>query len=402
MSRSRDAATSEPGERVLTPEPGEQALAPEPGERVLTPATLDTLIGALIDRGYTVLGPTLRNGVVVYDELHSAASLPVGVGDDQGPGRYGLIFRGDDTLFDYAVGPSSPKRWLLPPHSTVFTAARRNGEIELVPADQTERRYAILGIRACELAAIAVQDRVFLRDSVRDVLYATRRETLLTVAVQCAQPAATCFCESTGTGPEVVDGFDVRLTELTGDDHRFLAAAGSDVGQELLDQLPSRPATEADRTAAAQVVTRAREQMGRAIDMDGLKDLLHGNLSHPRYRDIAKRCLACGNCTMVCPTCFCTGLVDTNDLSGEGASRQRMWDSCFTLGYSYIHGGPVRSSVSSRYRQWLTHKFASWWDQFGTSGCVGCGRCITWCPVGIDVTEELSAIRRDDRRQEVP
>ena len=384
MSPSLDAATSEPGEAV-----------------VLAPAALDALVRTLADRGYTVLGPTQRDGAIVYDEIDSATDLPIGLGDEQAPGRYRIVSRGDDTLFDYAVGPTSPKRWLLPPQSTVFTAVRRDGKLELVPADQTERRFAMVGLRACELAAIAIQDRVFLRDTVRDVLYATRRETLLTVAVQCSQPGQTCFCASMGTGPEVTEGFDLCVTELTGDDHQLLVTAGSETGASLLEALPSRPASEGDRAAAAQVSARARERMGKAVDTDGLKELLHGNLSHPRYRDIAKRCLACGNCTMVCPTCFCTGLVDANDLSGEGTSRERLWDSCFTLGYSYIHGGPVRSSVSSRYRQWLTHKFASWWDQFGTSGCVGCGRCITWCPVGIDITEELAAIRADDRREGV-
>jgi Fe-S oxidoreductase len=96
---------------------------------------------------------------------------------------------------------------------------------------------------------------------------------------------------------------------------------------------------------------------------------------------------------MVCPTCFCTTVEDVSDVTGDHAERWRRWDSCFTLGFSYIHGGSIRNSGKARYRQWMTHKLASWIDQFGTSGCVGCGRCITWCPVGIDITEEARAIR---------
>ena len=372
-----------------------------PGEQVLAIEDLEALIRALAARGFTVLGPQVRDGAVVYDELRGAQDLPIGWGDEQAPGRYRLWRRDDSARFGYAVGPSSAKRWLLPPTSTVFRAVRHDGKVELEPSEPTEHRFALLGLRACELAAIDVQDRVFLRDTVRDVLYATRRDGLFTVAVQCGEPAGTCFCASMGTGPEITSGFDLCLTEVLDGEHRLLVTAGSQSGALLLAELPSRPATEADRRAAADVVARARQRMGREVDTTDLRDLLHGNLTHPRYRALGQRCLACGNCTMVCPTCFCTGLVDTNDLSGQGAARVRTWDSCFSLGYSYIHGGPVRSSVASRYRQWLTHKFASWWDQFGTSGCVGCGRCITWCPVGIDITAELAGLAADDRREEV-
>jgi ferredoxin len=145
--------------------------------------------------------------------------------------------------------------------------------------------------------------------------------------------------------------------------------------------------------AAAAVVAQTASQMGRSLDTAGIKELLQGNPNHPRWDEVAERCLTCGNCTMVCPTCFCTTVEDHNDLTGTSAERVRKWDSCFTLDFSYVHGGSVRNSNKSRYRQWMTHKLASWIDQFGTSGCVGCGRCVTWCPVGIDITAEVAAIR---------
>ena len=111
---------------------------------------------------------------------------------------------------------------------------------------------------------------------------------------------------------------------------------------------------------------------------------------------MAERCLTCGNCTLVCPTCFCTNVEDVGDLTGDHAERWRVWDTCFSVDYSYIHGGSVRPSGRARYRQWLTHKLATWHDQFDSSGCVGCGRCITWCPVGIDITQEVAAIRETE------
>jgi Fe-S-cluster-containing hydrogenase component 2 len=136
--------------------------------------------------------------------------------------------------------------------------------------------------------------------------------------------------------------------------------------------------------------------MGRKIDTVGIKELLYSNYEHPRWDQVAARCLSCANCTMVCPTCFCTTVEDVTDLSGEHAERWRKWDSCFTANFSYIHGGNIRATVKSRYRQWMTHKLATWIDQFGESGCVGCGRCITWCPVAIDLTEEVRAIRESE------
>jgi sulfhydrogenase subunit beta (sulfur reductase) len=144
-------------------------------------------------------------------------------------------------------------------------------------------------------------------------------------------------------------------------------------------------------------VSKASSAMGRKVDITNIKELLIRNSENHRWQQTAQRCLTCANCTMVCPTCFCTTIEDVTDLTGKEANRTRKWDSCFTMDFSYIHGGSIRPSVYSRYRQWLTHKFAAWHDQFGTSGCVGCGRCITWCPVGIDVTEEITAIRMSDK-----
>jgi ferredoxin len=135
--------------------------------------------------------------------------------------------------------------------------------------------------------------------------------------------------------------------------------------------------------------------MGRSLDTADLPGLLARNLEHPRWEEVAKRCLSCGNCTLVCPTCFCSDVSDVSDVSGT-VERQRRWASCFDLDHSYLHGGPVRLTTASRYRQWLTHKLSTWWDQFDESGCVGCGRCLTWCPVGIDLTEEAAAIRAAD------
>ncbi len=366
----------------------------QPKPRLLQAEELQKLIEELTRRGYDVIGPTLRDGAIFYDHIESFTDLPAGWTDEQQPGRYQLKRRDDQALFGYAVGPQSWKKYLYPAEQRLWAAQRQGETFRILNNEKPVRRpYAFLGVRACELAAIKVQDRVFLQDKYVDPTYREHRRGAFIIAVQCTQAAATCFCTSMGSGPSVQDGFDLLLTELGAEgNHRFVIRAGSDRGAELLASLSTEPAGEDDLQQAETAVGNAAQQQVRSIDNSGIKELLYQNFDHPRWDDVAQRCLTCANCTMVCPTCFCTTVEDVSDLTGDHAERWRRWDSCFTLSFSYIHGGSVRASARARYRQWMTHKLASWIDQFGTSGCVGCGRCITWCPVGIDITDEARSL----------
>jgi ferredoxin len=368
---------------------------PPSGTRgILSPAGLQDLIEALGDRGYRVLGPTRRDQAIVYDDITGIADLPAGWTDNQEAGRYRLERREDDALFGYAVGPQSWRRFLHPPIERLWRAQRTEQGFAVDPVDEAVPRFAFLGVRACELHAIGIQDNVLIGGPYGDAGYARRREDNFIVAVNCGEAGGTCFCVSMNTGPKAEAGFDLALTELLDDGgHRFLVEVGSPIGGAVLAGLPHHAATADEIAAARAVVERTAGNMGRTLDTAGLKDLLQQNPEHPHWAEIAERCLSCGNCTMVCPTCFCTTVEDHSDLAGQTAERVRRWDSCFTLDFSYIHGGSVRSETRSRYRQWITHKLANWIDQFGGSGCVGCGRCIAWCPVGIDITAEVRAIR---------
>jgi ferredoxin len=380
---------------------------------------LEPLVAALRAEQYTVIGPTVRDGAIVMAELASAADLPVGVGVDVAPGHYRLRDRQDALAFGHAAGPQSAKSFLHPARTLLFDADRTDSQddahrtdgqddahrtdgqddahrtdgqdVAVCGADTPPPRYAFLGLRACDLRAVEIQQRVLGRSE--SSAYAQARANAFIVAVNCTEPAGTCFCVSAGGGPRAEAGFDLALTELGDSDGvRYVVESGSPAGATVLARLPVQPVGEDLVRQADALVDAAATRMGRSLPEADLRDLLAGSLEASRWDEVAQRCLACGNCTMVCPTCFCTTVSDTTDVVGDHAQRWQTWNSCFDLDFSYLHAGPVRSSVRGRYRQWLTHKLGTWHDQFGESGCVGCGRCIAWCPVGIDITEETNAL----------
>jgi ferredoxin len=363
-------------------------------ERKLSRSDFSRLLAALRARGYELIGPTLRGGAVTYDSISGAEDLPAGFTDRQSPGRYELRSRDDSALFGYASPAQSFKRHFHAPSEPLLTIRRGRDGLGVQASAPPARRLALIGARACDLAGLERLDRVMMDDARADLRYRSRREHVFVVAVNCGAPASTCFCTSMGTGPEVTRGFDLALTEIGSEGNgAFVASAGTSDGQGLLDELGTEPASDADRDRASAVLDATRAAITRHLDTAGIKERLQNNPEHPAWDEVAERCLACTNCTMVCPTCFCSTVEDTTSLGGDVAERVRSWDSCHTESFSYVHGGSVRSSIKARYRHWLTHKFAHWYDQFGSSGCVGCGRCITWCPVGIDTVAQIEAVR---------
>jgi len=368
---------------------------------VLERDQLQWLVQALGNRDYRVVGPTVRDRAIVYDDVASLADLPVGWTDEQDGGTYRLRKRADEALFGYANGPTAGKKFLHPSVARLWRAKTGGNGFQIEEGPEGSSKLAFIGVRPCDLQAIAVQDKVFLDGKYSDPIYKARRGDNFIVAVNCGQAGGTCFCVSMETGPKATSGFDLALTEvLEAERHYFVVEVGTKLGGEVLDQVPHKAASAEEKGVAESIVAKTARQMGRTMDTKGIKELLYRNYENPRWEDVAKRCLTCGNCTLVCPTCFCTTVEDVTDLAGEHVERWRKLDSCFTMDFSYIHGGSVRSSTRARYRQWMTHKLATWIDQFGPSGCVGCGRCITWCPVAIDITEEASAIRQSEKSKQ--
>lgn len=359
---------------------------------------LTNLIAALHDRGYRVVAPTAIDGALVLDEIDSTAQLPRGYIDEQEKGTYRLKKTDQETYFNVNVGPHSPKKFLFPSNRILWRSRQQDGKLDIIPTEDQDPPTAFLGLRACEVAAIGIQDKVLAKGPFADSLYTRRREQALIIPVDCTRAGNTCFCTSMGGGPAAKEGYHLALTEVYSEDtHYFLARPGDgDIGLSLLEAIGAKPASEADIQMGHKLVDQAASSMGRDVNTTGLAELLPKHREDPYWEEVGARCMNCTNCTMVCPTCFCFTVDDVNDLTGTESTRTRQWDSCFNLSFSYQHGGSIRTSNKSRYRHWLTHKFSTWHDQFGSSGCVGCGRCVTWCPVGIDVTEEVKRFQEKD------
>jgi len=363
-----------------------------PGSKLLiSQEGLKRLMAALSALG-DLIGPKAIGGVLTYARISGPEDMPRGMTDEQSAGRYRLLPSGREAYFDFTLGAQGWKSFFSPPSVELFSVTNGADGYTITQSEPALRPLVLFGVRPCELAAIAMQDKIYTQGDHVDQVYAARRKGAFIVAINCARPSGGCFCVSMGTGPKAQTGFDIAITEvLEGKDHFFLAEPGSAAGEKFLSELGFPPAGDGQVALAEKTSSAAAGRMGKAINQNGLKDALYASYDHPQWAKTGQRCLSCGSCAAVCPTCFCLKYEDYTDLSGK-ASRKRGWDVCLGRDYSYIHGGPARPSAMARYRHFVIHKLASWIDQFGSPGCVGCGRCIVWCPAGIDITQHAAAI----------
>jgi ferredoxin len=369
---------------------------PEMGSTILIQKPdLNIILTRLKEAGYQTIGPRVKNETLVYESIETLDELPQGYDTEQAPGEFRLKEGGHSYYFDFIPGAHSWKQYLFPPRVELFKLQKNGKTWQMLEGQIETPKYAFIGVRACELAAIQIQDNIFMRADFTDPIYKSRRERVFILSVNCLHPDATCFCTSMSTGPEVKNGFDLNLTEL---DDVFVLTIGSELARGMLTGIAYEDANGFILSSVNRALVQAAQEIERSLDTSDLPDLLLSNLDHPHWNEVGKRCLSCANCTQVCPTCFCWDATDQMDLDGRATSRERVWDSCFNPGYSYQAGGNTRPTIPSRYRQWLSHKLGTWKEQYGTFGCVGCGRCITWCPAKIDLTEEISALRKEARK----
>lgn len=351
---------------------------------------LDDLIGYFNKQGYQVKAPAVRDDAIVYDDIDSAKEFPWGYVDEQSPAHYKVSKTDRKEAFAWSVPVQSVKPMLFEEKEPLWKVTRDdNGKLAFKQC-LNNKKYAVLGVRPCDLRAIKIQDRVFIENAYQDVRYKARRQEMFIVAANCTTAHSNCFCISLGDGPYADKGFDLAMTEVEGG---FVVESGSDKGRDAILSLQLLPAAGAQTYKAEQRVKAVYSMQKKAIPpIAKVEKALFEAHDHPQWDNVAERCLSCGSCTQACPTCFCHTEKEAPSLDGRESVHTREWDSCFGLDHSYTHGELYREEPKHRYRQWLTHKFSTWQEQFRTKGCVGCGRCITWCPVKIDVTEEINTI----------
>lgn len=343
-----------------------------------------------LKRSFILIGPSFENGVITLKEMDSD-HLPAGYRDSQSPGHYRLN-RGDSNIFSFGNGPDSFKRFIFPTITEVFSFKKMKKGLTITRPPDKNETFAFFGMRACDINALKIFKKVF---SGLDNPDAFVRRDFFVIGLNCLYPSENCFCSSLSTGPEIKDDCGMVITELKG----HLLIESREEREDFLDGIDWGVATDEDLKEKESVIERCRRMIKKYVNTKDLPLRIYRNSEHSRWSHVSERCLACGNCTQVCPTCFCNSTFDSLNISSlkrtsEGISgkRIRVWDSCFSMNFARVHGGNFRPSRRARYRHWLSHKFGYWIDQFGMVGCVGCGRCITWCPVGIDITVELEAL----------
>lgn len=338
-----------------------------------------------IPEDHQVIGPVEQKWAVNLAPVSSASALATGVGAEEKRASYRLTREPGNSDLSGARPMNSPKSFNFLSREPLLTAERINGETRFeTPAIET-RKKAFFGLHSCDIAGLFVMDRTFSK-RYGDPAYDSRRENTLVIGVGCSKPGANCFCSTFDTGPDLKSGFDIGLTWL-GD--KYLVEVATEAGERIVSALPKEPAGPDAMRERDKKTADARRSMTKAFDLKKALTVLNDNYDHPYWNEPSERCLSCGNCINVCPTCYCYRVVDETSLDGKTATRTRVWDACQHLEFSAVHGGNFRPERVDRIRQWVNHKINWTIEQYGVSGCVGCGRCITWCPTAIDITEPV-------------
>jgi ferredoxin len=291
---------------------------------------------------------------------------------------------GPVALDGYLLTKLSAKGFALPQLEAVLSYDGAEGR----PAPPAEGKRAVLGVRPCDARALALVDRVYRERGFVDPLYAARRDNTIIITFACAYPAPTCFCTSVGGGPADATGADV-MAYPAGDD--LLLEAATPGGEEFLKGAKLGEAADAELEAAKAAYAEIAGRMAQLWDLDAARARLYENYDAAAWAEVASRCISCGACTFVCPSCHCFDVADEGK-HGRG-QRLRFWDACtqslFTL---HASGHNPRDRKAQRYRQRVLHKFHYFHDNWGENLCVGCGRCVVECPANVDIREAVTLV----------
>lgn len=325
-------------------------------------------IASLLDRlikGYEVFAPVNKGDRICFERINS----------------------GSEAFLDYQNSRIPPKGLLLPQWEVLFSYHTTPGAVEIEEPPPPERQRLVFGIRPCDARSFTLLDKVFDGEC-PDPYYVNRRQGTVVVSLGCPKPRATCFCTSVNGGPFSTGGSDLLLVDI-GDE--YVIQVISDEGARLLEGSGLKDAGENKLVLVAGAVRVAEASLEAGVATKGLKEKLDHSFNDPIWQQLTEKCLGCGVCTYLCPTCHCFDIVDEG--AGSDGDRIRLWDSCqFPLFTLQASGVNPRPTVRERYRQRIMHKFSHFIDNYGEFGCVGCGRCVTECPVNLDIRQVLNAI----------
>lgn len=296
------------------------------------------------------------------------------------------VSEGGEITFDYLNTTTNPKDFFLPRFETLF----RYNKDEIEPVLPDEKSFVVFGIRPCDVQGMTVLDKVFLDEDYPDGYYRDRREKATIVTLACNRPDPTCFCGAVGGGPAMEEGSDVMAYDLG---ERIIMKPVSRRGEDFIRAVSGsgKKATVAEMKEAEKKTAAAAEKMKTEIDLPAVKKSLDSNFENEFWTEVHQKCVGCGICTYLCPTCYCFDLTDES--RGEKGKRLRSWDSCmFPLFTLHASGHNPRPSGKERLRQRIMHKFKYLPDNFQITGCTGCGRCVRECPVNLDIREVLTSV----------
>ena len=322
-----------------------------------------------------VFAPVLNyRGETIFEKIHDSKNLDL----------------------NYQSVMTSPRKFVYPPLQSIDQRS----------LDEIKGRV-VLGIHACDMHAISILDRTFLGGH-KDAYYFQLREKTVTIVFNCNKackkkyPNYTLkgFCASMGTGPflKIKEGYDIEVTEIG--KQLYLLEPNSKKAKDLIGKNKEfKSALKKDLLQKSKMERAALKTFTKELDTKGLPKLLADNLNHLIYRETAdSKCLGCTNCTMVCPTCFCYNIEDSTLYDLKTSKRERYWDSCQEINFAKVHDGNFRETREARLRQFVTHKLSNWMEQYDCLGCVGCGRCMTWCPTNIDLTDMAKEVQKSAKR----
>lgn len=314
---------------------------------------------------YTVVAPVRKNGVVGFDAIQS----------------------GEEAILDFSNTTASPKGVLMPQLETLLSA--RAGEEEAVEHTGMRKPVVLFGARPCDARAFMFLDRVFNDGIARDVYYGNRRDALLIVSLGCTRTRDTCFCTTTGGGPLSTQGSDAMLVEQ-GDGYTVhVITAG---GAELMNSRGLSDAHEGVGEEIRKLALQITAEIDPPVDLSELKTSLDNSFDTAAWQTLTEKCLSCGVCTYLCPTCHCFDIADEDNIGVK--VRNRIWDSCQFPGFTMQASGfNPRPTYRERHRQRIMHKFSYCDDNHHMTGCVGCGRCVLECPVNLDIRRVLGSFR---------